>query len=86
MTDQEVLERGIRAEHLLKDETFQLAVQDLIKLLSDMFLTSKPEENDKRQNIYFAYQGLNDVVSLLNQMIAARLEVEARLNDGEQND
>jgi hypothetical protein len=85
MTDQEVVERGIRAEHLLKDETFQLVVDDLVKLLSDMFLTSKPEEQDKRQNVYFAYQGVNDVVSLLNQMVAARLEVEARLNEAEQN-
>lgn len=86
MTDQDVIERGIRAEHLLKDETFQLAVQDLVKLLSDMFLTSKPDENGKRDQIYFAYQGVNDVVSLLNQMVAARLEVEARLNEAEEND
>lgn len=84
MTDQEVIERGIRAEHVLRDETFQLVVQDLVKLLSDMFLTSKPEDEQKRTHIYYAYQGLNDVVSLMNQMVAARLEAEARLNETEE--
>lgn len=84
MTDNEIIERGIRAEHVLKDETFNLVVQDLVKLLSDMFLTSKPDEEQKRSHVYFAYQGLNDLVSLMNQMVAARLEVEARLNATEE--
>lgn len=86
MTDQEVIERGVRAEILLRDETFQRTVEDLVKLLSDSVLTTAPDEQTKRERIYFAYQGVNDIVSLLNQFVATRLEVEARLNAEEELD
>ena len=83
MTDEEVVERGIRAEHLLINETFQHSVQDLVKLLSESVLTTAPEDKDRRERIYYAYQGLNDLVGLLNQFVSARLEVEARLKQAE---
>lgn len=85
MTDQEVIERGIRAEHLLVNETFQHTVQDLVKLLSESVLTTAPEDKDKRERIYYAYQGLNDLVGLLNQFVSARLEAEARIKADEEN-
>lgn len=85
MTENELIERGIRAEVLLKDATMQEVVNDLVNLIRDNLLTTKPEESAQRERLYFSYQGLTDLIGLLNQMVAIRLEIEQRRNADEQN-
>jgi hypothetical protein len=85
LTENELIERGIRAEILLKDATMQEVVTDLVNLLRDSLLTTKPEEKEQRERIYFAYQGLNDLIGLLNQMVSIRLEIEKQRNADEEN-
>lgn len=75
-----MIERGIRAEALLKEPMTQEVVNDLVNLIRDSLLTTKPEEKEQRERLYYAYQGLNDLIGLLNQMVAIRLEIEKSRN------
>lgn len=86
LTEEELINRGIRAEALLKDPVIGEAVGDLIKLITDQLLATKPEENKTRERLYYAYQGLNDLIGFLNQMIAIRIEIEKRRNGEELED
>jgi hypothetical protein len=75
MTNEEIVERGIHAQEVLTNPTVQIVVDDLIKIITDSFLGSAPHDEDARKRAYYAYQGVRDVVGLLNQMIAAKDQV-----------
>lgn len=85
MTQDEIIERGINAEHLLKNMMFQQTVQELVRIISESVLMTKPEDSKLREQYYYAYQGINDVVGLLNQMVAAKLEQEQAIKAAEEN-
>lgn len=77
MTEEQIVERGLRAQEVLLNPTVGLVVDDLIRIITDTFLSSKPEDDDARNRAYYAYQGVRDVVGLLNQMVAAKEQVIA---------
>lgn len=77
MTEEQIVERGLRAQEVLLNPTVGLVVDDLIRIITDTFLSSKAEDEDARQRAYYAYQGVRDVVGLLNQMVAAKEQVIA---------
>ena len=86
MTNEEIIERGIRAQEVLTSPTVQLVVDDLIKIITDGFLSSPPEDEDMRRRSYYAYQGVRDVVGLLNQMVAAKDQVIAATKANEEQE
>lgn len=84
MTENDLIERGIRAQAVLTDPTIQQAINDLIEAIKNEILVTKPEENDKRERFYFAYQGIADVIGLLNQMVAVRVQIEEQRKAAEE--
>ena len=78
MTNEEmIVERGVRAQEVLTNPTMQLVVDDLVRIITDTFLASKPEDHEERKRAYYAYQGVKDMIGLLNQMVAAKDQVIA---------
>lgn len=86
MTNEEIVERGIRAQEVLTNPTVQIVVDDLIRILTDSFLMTTPEEDEKRRQIYYAYLGVKDVIGLLNQLVAAKDQVVAAEKAKEENE
>lgn len=86
MTNEEIVERGIRAQEVLTNPTVQIVVDDLIRILTDSFLMTTPEEDEKRRQIYYAYLGVKDVIGLLNQLVAAKDQVVAAEKAREENE
>lgn len=77
MTNEQIIERGIRAAEVLTSSTVQLVVDDLVKIITDSFLGSAPDDEEGRKRAYYAYQGVKDVIGLLNQMVAAKDQIIA---------
>lgn len=86
MTNEQIVERGMRAQEVLTNPTVSLVVDDLIKIITDTFLSSLPEDHEARKRAYYAYQGVKDVVGLLNQMVAAKDQVIAAQRAKEEED
>ena len=72
MTEDDIVERGIRSQELLLNATMAYVVDELIKEINNTFLMSAPEDEGVRQRAYYAYQGVKDIVGLLNQWVAAK--------------
>lgn len=85
MTEDELIERGVRAQAVLQDPMIQQAINDLIEAIKNEILVTKPEETDKRERFYYAYQGVADVIGLLNQMVGVRVQIEQQRNADEDN-
>ena len=85
-SQEHIVERGIRAQEVLTNPTVQLVVDDLIRILTDSFLMTTPEEEEKRRQIYYAYLGVKDIIGLLNQLVAAKDQVIAAVKAEEENE
>ena len=86
MTNEEIVERGLRAQEVLTNPTVSLVVDDLIKIITDSFLTSDPQDEDARKRAYYAYQGVRDIVGLLNQMVAVKEQIIAAQKANEEDE
>lgn len=86
MTNEEIVERGIRAQEVLTNPTVSLVVDDLIKIITDSFLTSEPQDEEARKRAYYAYQGVRDIVGLLNQMVAVKEQIIAAQKASEEDE
>lgn len=75
MTNEEIVARGIRAQAVLTDATIGQAVDELIRATNDTFLLSKPEQTAEREQAYYMYQGIRDLVGLLNQWVWAKEQI-----------
>lgn len=86
MTNEEIVERGIRAQEVLTNPTVSLVVDDLIKIITDSFLTSEPQDEEARKRAYYAYLGVRDIVGLLNQMVAVKEQIIAAQKASEEDE
>lgn len=75
MTNEQIVERGIRAQEVLTNPTVQQVIDDLIRILTDTFLMTQPDEEEKRRQVYYAYVGVKDIIGLLNQLVSAKDQI-----------
>ena len=81
MNQQDLVDRGVRAEELLKNDTFAAAVKDVVDMCINTWLNSKDEDAKQRENAYYAAQGINNVVGVLNQYVAIKEQIVAEMNE-----
>jgi hypothetical protein len=77
LNQEQVINRGLKAERLLNDEDFQSFHDELKSLISDSLFNTKPEEESQRERLYFLPQGLTDMVGVMESFIAAKDQILA---------
>lgn len=89
MTEDEIVERGIRSQEVLINPTVSYVIENLINEITSTFLSSLPDQEDARQRAYYAYQGVRDIVGLLNSWVAVKDQIikarEAELDNEDGN-
>lgn len=80
MNQQDLIDRGVRAEELLKNDTFAAAVKDVVDMCINTWLNSKEGDGQMRDAAYYSAQGINNVVGVLNQYVAIKEQIVAELN------
>lgn len=79
---QPLIDRGVRAEELLKNDTFATAVKDVVDQCIAAWLNSG-EDAKLREASYNAAQGINNVVGMLQQWLAIKEQILAELANEE---
>jgi hypothetical protein len=74
----ELIKVGDDCEALLKSEPFTRVINGLTENSFQRFVNSKPENKEERENTYYHYRALVDVVSTLKQQVAVRDEIIAK--------
>jgi hypothetical protein len=69
---QPMIDRGVRAEELLKNETFGLAVKDVVDNCIGAFLNSGNGDEKLREVAYYQAQAINQVIGVLQQWVAIK--------------
>jgi oligoribonuclease (3'-5' exoribonuclease) len=70
--EQDLVDRGVRAEELLQNETFSLAVKDIVDFHLNTFLTSTPEDDKLREQAYYQSNAVQQVIGVLQQWVAIK--------------
>lgn len=81
MNQQDLIDRGVRAEELLKNDTFAAAVKDVVDMCINTWLNSKEDGAAVRDAAYYSAQGINNVVGVLNQYVAIKEQIVAEMNE-----
>jgi hypothetical protein len=84
LTDQEWLDRGVRAEELLSNQVFAQVVQDVIDYQLSAFLNSKPEDDKLRELAYHQATAMQQVIGVLQQWVAVKESIKQNLNSVEE--
>lgn len=84
MQEQDMLDRGVRAEELLSSEVFGLAIKDVIDYHLNVFLTSKPEDEKLRESSYFQANAIQQVIGVLQEWVAIKESIKTNLNSVEE--
>jgi|TARA_R110000796_G_scaffold228812_2_gene346039 hypothetical protein len=80
-TEEQLINDGMAAEALLKNEAFNSVVNDLVDMTFQSFATSSPGENDSREGAYQNYKALVDIVNTLKQRVAIRDDINERASE-----
>ena len=80
-TEEQLINDGMAAEALLKNEAFNSVVNDLVDMTFQSFATSSPTENDSREGAYQNYKALVDIVNTLKQRVAIRDDINERASE-----
>lgn len=75
-----LLQVGNDAEALMKNEVFNKTINGLVESTFQGFVNSAPENKQERETIYHHYRALVDIIHTLNQRIAVRDEIRAKLD------
>lgn len=82
MEDQDaLLTAGEDAELILKNNSFNSVINQLVDASFQAFCNSKPEEKEKREMSYQHYRALVDIVSTLQQRVQVKDEIVAKSAD-----
>jgi hypothetical protein len=76
--------RGAEAQRIIHSEMFQASFDAPILTLWKKWMKTKPEETDKREQIYHRCCALNQVRDGLTKLARKGTVAEGRLRDGEE--
>ena len=69
MNDQQLIDRGVSAQELLSNETFQGLSKELLDHYIATFLATAPEDSNGRNSAYFQCRALQDLIAVLQQWV-----------------
>lgn len=69
MNDQQLIDRGVSAQELLSNITFQSLSKELLDHYIATFLATAPEDSNGRNSAYFQCRALQDLIAVLQQWV-----------------
>lgn len=81
ITNQQWLDRGVRAEELLSNEVFAMAVKDVIDYHINTFLNSAPTDDKVREAAYYQATAMQQVIGVLQQWVAIKEGIKQDLDN-----
>ena len=69
MNDQQLIDRGVAAQELLSNVTFQGLSKELLDHYIATFLATSPEDANGRNSAYFQCRALQDLIAVLQQWV-----------------
>ncbi len=85
-TEEKVLvELGIQAQYLLQNDTFVKAINTLSEQLANSILSSALPDTQNRERLYMMHSCLNEIIGLLKSRVAAKDNIEAMVNDEDED-
>lgn len=71
-TEETLISLGDEADALLKNNTFNRVVNNLVEDTFSQYCNSKPDEQSSREQTYFHYRALVGIVHTLQERVAVR--------------
>ena len=81
MNEEQLVQLGVDAEVLLNTEAFNRTINSLVDASVQEFLSSAPDEEDKRVNAYYHYRALVDIVNTLRQQAVVRDQINSKQDE-----
>jgi len=83
--EEQLCRLGDDADVLLKTPAFDATINQLVDTSFQAFVNSKPEDTQGRERSYSHYRALVDIVSTLQQRVAVRDEINAKVAANDNN-
>ena len=83
--EEQLCRLGDDADVLLKTPAFDATINQLVDTSFQAFVNSKPEDTQSRERSYNHYRALLDIVSTLQQRVAVRDEINAKVAANDNN-
>lgn len=71
---------GFKAQELLENEVFQATVQELTAQIMAGILETNFDETEKRDNLYFLYKALQNIIKILTSSAALKPIIQEAQN------
>lgn len=84
ISEQQWIDMGTRAQELLSNEVFGMAVKDVVDYHLNAFINSKPEDTKLRESAYYQATAVQQVIAVLQQWVAIKENIKANLNQVEE--
>jgi hypothetical protein len=79
MTDEEkMIHLGTASEEILRSDSFNTVVNTLVENSFNSFVSTAPDETEKRTAVYYQYRALRDVIDTMHQMVSVRDEIRSK--------
>jgi hypothetical protein len=85
LREEQLCRLGDEADVLLKTDAFTNTVNQLVDASFHAFCNSKAEDKEARERSYNHYRALVDIVSTLQQRVAVRDEINAKVAHNDNN-
>ena len=81
--EEQLVMAGDEAEVLLQSPAFTSVINELVEQAFQTFVSTAPEDKDKRESAFSHYRGLVDVVNTVKQRVEVRDSIKQQLNNGD---
>lgn len=80
-----LVERGMAAENLLKDQTFGMVINALTNQFVMDLVNTAPAETKERDAAYYSTKALQGIIATLNSWVAVKEQVAKGLEEDQEN-
>ena len=84
-TEEALVSQGVDAEEMLNNSKFNAVIDSLVQDCFGRITATKPSELDQREQAYFLYRGLVEIVNTLQQRVAVMNEIKAKNESANSN-
>lgn len=77
MSEQEIIDRGMRAEDLMRDDNFNFFFELMQKEIGEDILSTTRAQKEVREDLYLVFDGFRSVIARLNHF---RIEKDKLVN------
>lgn len=81
MTEEQTIDLGLKAEHLMNDAAYQELFDITVNQMSMQILATSVEQKEQREQFYLTVHGLRAFNNLINSYRTAKDEIVARRNE-----